>query len=483
MALDNNEMNRRRQEREFRRQQQLQEQRRLITKLVVAGVVVIACAAVILVLALSGKKEQPQPSETVTEATETVIHATSAAQPTSIFNRDPTTVIHIRAAGDLNITDLVVNSGLNVHGYDYTAAFQDVVPLLSSADLTLMNFEGNLCGAPYGSTSTSAPQELVEALRLAGVDILQAANTCTLNNGLLGLQSTLSGIRAAGIEPVGAFATPEEFRRTKGYTICEIRGIRVAVVAFTKGVGRGVPAGSEDCVNLLYTDHATTYQDVDTDFINQILKNVEAEDPDITIAMVHWGSEYNDVIADSQKRIVSLMQKRGVDIILGTHPHMVHEITYDQETGNLVAYSLGDFFGDAAKGGTNYSIILDVEITMDNDTGKTKVTDYSYTPIYTLSEAECDGQRRVVRIAEAMGAYDSNYVDRITKAAYDAMDKALTRIEERICTTIGVKCPGCGKTIEVLVRTVPGEGTFLGKQATCTCGSVLPANSNVSDYD
>lgn len=432
MALDNDELNRRRQEREFRRQQQKQEQRSLITKLIIAAVVIVACVVVIVLLARGGGRGEPDPAEASTEATEETVQAVASTESTSIFNRDPTTVIHVRAAGDLNITDLVVNSGLTVHGYDYTAAFQDVAPLLSDADLTVMNFEGNLCGVPYGTESTSAPQELVEALRSAGVDILQTANTCTLNNGLIGLQSTLSGIRAAGIEPVGAFSTPEEFRRTKGYTICQIQGIKVAVVAFTKGVGRGVPADSEDCVNLLYTDHATTYQDVDTDFINRVLKDVAAEDPDITIAMVHWGSEYNDAIADSQERIVSLMQKRGVDIILGTHPHLVHEITYDQETGNLVAYSLGDFFGDAAKGGTNYSIILDIEITMDNDTGKTKVTGFSYTPIFTLSEADCDGQRRVVRIAEAMGAYESNYVDRVSSTAYEAMKTALERIEARV---------------------------------------------------
>lgn len=432
MALDDNELNRRRQEREFRRQQQKQEQRSLITKLILAGVVLVACLVVIVLLARGGGKEEPVSSEGESVATEASIQATTATESTSIFNRDPTTVIHIRAGGDLNITDLVVNSGLTVHGYDYTAAFQDVAPLLADADLTMLNFEGILYGAPYGSATTSAPQELVEALRLAGVDILQTANTCTLNKGLLGLQSTLGAIRSAGIEPVGTFSTPEEFRRSKGYTICNIQGIKVAVVAFTKGVGGGVPAGSEDCVNLLYTDHATNYKNVDTDFINQVLKDVEAEDPDITIAMLHWGSEDNDAIASSQNRIVTLMQKRGVDIILGTHPHLVQEITYDQETGNLVAYSLGDFFGDAAKGGTNYSIILDIEITMDNDTGKTKVTGYSYTPIYTLTEGECDGQRRVVRIAEAMQAYDSNYVDRITSSAYAAMEKALTRIEERI---------------------------------------------------
>ena len=123
---------------------------------------------------------------------------------------------------------------------------------------------------------------------------------------------------------------------------------------------------------------------------------------------------------------------QGVDVILGTHSHLLQQITYDEVSGEFVAYSLGDFFGDAERGGTNYSIILDLEITRDNESGQTKVTGYEYIPIYTLSEKEGGGQRRVVRIREAMKAYEENYVDRVSKSAYDSMEYALERIEARI---------------------------------------------------
>ena len=120
---------------------------------------------------------------------------------------DNVTTVHVRAAGDLNITDSVVDSGLAGNGYDYTRAIQDVASTLSSADLTLMNLEGNICGEPYGTATTSAPNKLLTALRGAGVDVLQVANSCTINNGLIGLNSTLQSIRTAGIEPVGAYAS------------------------------------------------------------------------------------------------------------------------------------------------------------------------------------------------------------------------------------------------------------------------------------
>jgi len=233
---------------------------------------------------------------------------------------------------------------------------------------------------------------------------------------------------------VGAYSSPSEFRQTKGYTICEVQGIKIAVVAFTKGVGSmGLPAGNEDCVNLLYTDYATTYQEIDTDGIKAILKAVASEKPDITIAMLHWGSEFNDAISTSQKNIASLLLNQGVDVILGTHSHRVQQIEFDETKGTLVAYSLGDFFGDATAAGSNYSIILDVEITQDRDLGETKVTGFSYYPIYTLKESEtCDNQRRVVMIDTTMHAYDKNFVDKVTADAYTSMKNSLERIKERV---------------------------------------------------
>ena len=205
-------------------------------------------------------------------------------------------------------------------------------------------------------------------------------------------------------------------------------------MAFTKGLGgRGLPAGNDNLVNILYEDYASTYDKIDRTRITSVLKAVEAEKPDITIALLHWGSEYNDDISDTQKSIVNLMKKQGVDVIIGTHPHTVQAIEYDELAGTLVAYSLGDFFGDASRGGTNYSIILDLEITKDSSTGTTKVTNYSYTPIYTVSEAEsADGYRRVVRIDKTVEAWEENYLDKVSQSAKESMVYALDRIKARI---------------------------------------------------
>lgn len=426
MALNPEEMDRRRERRAAQKKKQKQELLKVRLALAAAVAVLLLCGVGIYRIAKNAPKKETTHQEI---SAEQATQATEETRP----KKDPITTIHIKAAGDLNVTNSVIQAGVAVGGFDYTRAFQDVSGVLASADLTVLNLEGNICGEPYGTETTSAPNKLLNALRNAGVDLIQMANSCAINNGLIGLNSTLSALRIAGLEPVGAYANPVEFRKAKGYTIAEVQGIKIGFVAFTKGIGgMGMPAGNEDCINLLYEDYDSTYRKIDTAGISKILDNVADEKPDLTIALLHWGSENNDTISDGQEKIAALMKRKGVDVIIGTHPHLVQKIDFDQTAGTLIAYSLGDFFGDASRGGTNYSIILDIEITKDAELGTTKVTGYSFTPIYTVTEAQsADRFRRVVRIEQAIQAYDGNFLDKVSKACYEDMKYSLTRIDAR----------------------------------------------------
>ena len=441
MAQEPDELYRRQNRRAELRKKKLEEQKRMKRRLILAAVLLVVCGVGIFFIAKNtdsfGFASLKHPEETAPPVTRPSETQAAPAEESRAARHNPITTIHIKAAGDLNVTTAVVDSGLSAGGFDYTQAFIDVAAVLSDADLTVMNFEGNVCGEPYGSETRSAPPELLTGLLNAGVDVIQTANSYSVWNGLIGLNATLNAIRNSGLIPVGSYNTPEEFERSRGYLICDVRGVKVALVAFTKGLGgMGMPAGNEECVNLLYEDYDDLYKKVDRDGITKILRAAASEKPDITIAMLHWGSEYNDQISKTQTEIVELMQKEGVDVILGSHPHTLQWVDFNESAGTLVAYSLGDFFGDATSAGTDYSIILDIEITKDATSGITKVTDFSYTPIFTLAEEdreEASGiSRQVVRLRTAMDARAGNFVDRITDVTNGNMEYSLTRIHDRV---------------------------------------------------
>ena len=418
MSFEMDEMNKRRRDREQRQQERLRQEKKTRIRLLIALAVLLLCGVLILVVSL----RKPGTAGEDTSLPTTL--PASATQPTETQLQEAETVIRFAAAGDLNVTDAVVASG--GAAYDYTNAFMDVLPLLAEADLTAINFEGNACGIPYGKDS--APPQLLTALKGAGVDMLQLANSKAINRGVAGLNATVRNVRMAGMASVGAVAEGE----TPGaYVIRYVRGVKIAVVAFTKGMdGMAMPAGSEKLVNILYNDYASTYKSVNTKAVTKLLREVASETPDITIALLHWGSEYSDIHSKSQATIRDLMFKEGVDAIIGSHPHYVQEMDFDEEAGTFVAYSLGDFFGDATRSGTAYSVILELEITKDNTSGITKVTDFTYTPIYTIQDDA--GLPRVVRLREAIAAYEAGRVGRVTPETYESMVYGLKRIESRI---------------------------------------------------
>ena len=171
MDQNRDDFQRRQEKRAELRQKRMQEQKRLRRNLISAGVVAVLCLAGILLLARNAGGETPDKKvETVPEETRPVVQmeAAEGTEETSARRKAPTT-IHIRAAGDLNITKSVVESGLVASGYDFSRAFLDVYHLLSDADLTMLNFNGNISGEPYGSDTRSAPAQILDALRSAGV--------------------------------------------------------------------------------------------------------------------------------------------------------------------------------------------------------------------------------------------------------------------------------------------------------------------------
>lgn len=406
-----------------RRERHQTRKRQAALRLVCVICLCIATLLVLCVVLLRSCYQTPDVSTSQPSATQ-LPQATEPSAP-----KEGQSVITVVAGGDVNVTDQVVAAGMKDGRFDFSAMFMDIAPVFAGADVGIINLEGNLVGAPYGTESGSAPQELMEALERAGVDFVQVANSYALKNGILGLNTTIDRIRQAGMEPLGAFESQQAYEQSQGFTLKEINGIRVAFVAFTKGMGGlSLPSGSEDRVNLLYKDYATTYKQIDEAGIRATLQAVQAQQPDVTIALLHWGSEHKSIISENQKKIKNLLLEAGVDAIIGTHSHYVQKVEYDAQAGTVVAYSLGDLVGDATATDTNYSILLQLQITKDHATGETKITACSYESVYTLTPGRDGEAIRLVRLDPAMAMYENNHVNKVSAKAYESMKSAKSKI-------------------------------------------------------
>ena len=144
------EMNRRRAR---RAQQQAQARRQRTILRIIAAVMVLGVSITGLLMLTrkfsGGRQENTEPVEmNETQVTQPATEASTKPPRGNKNDEDASTVIHLAAAGDLVVTDKTVEAGKILGGYNYTDVFMDVAPVLSEADLTLLNFEGNLLGAP-----------------------------------------------------------------------------------------------------------------------------------------------------------------------------------------------------------------------------------------------------------------------------------------------------------------------------------------------
>ena len=118
MASERDELNRRRRARMEQEKRRKAAQRRMRNRLALAVVVLLASAAVIYNMVRDGNvpliEAAPTEVEIYGQGTETTVETTV---PKSNLNREPT-VIHLAAAGDLNVTDKVVWAGQSGTIYD-----------------------------------------------------------------------------------------------------------------------------------------------------------------------------------------------------------------------------------------------------------------------------------------------------------------------------------------------------------------------------
>ena len=346
------------------------------------------------------------------------------------------TTATISAVGDIFLTGTMINYGRTPSGLtDFMPMFSQIVTETAKADLTIGNLEGTFSNTSEGSY----PDALAQTLSQCGFDILQTANSYSVYQGLSGLIRTKDTIEAQGMEALGTFRSKEEFEKEK-VLIKEINGIRFAFIALTKGFhGMGLPADSDFCVNLLYEDFATDYEEVDRAGIRSLVEAAAQQDPDFIIASLHWGSENISGISTTQQEITELLLSAGVDVILGSHSHRLEQIERRRVTTEgqpdrdcVIAYGLGDFCATPEEDSIT-SLILNLEFTKDHDTGEHAISDVSYVPVSTVDNGVGTNPRyAVVASEEALRLYDNNYYLRIGEGAYASITEDLADLEETL---------------------------------------------------
>ena len=339
------------------------------------------------------------------------------------------TTFHLAAIGDImcHNTQYMDAYNSNTNEYDFSYVFDDIRYYIKNANITVANLETTFAGKEKGYSNYprfNTPDALAYNLKDLGVDVVSTAGNHSLDYGFDGLSRTIDVLNTADISHVGTYQSQKE-RNTILFKY--VKGIKIAFLNYAYGTnGISIPSDKSYCINL-----------IDKDLIKKDIDSAKSQNADIIIASVHWGTEYSTVPNDSQNELADFLFQNGVNIILGTHPHVLQKMekrTVTLEDGSsqdgFIIYSLGNFISDQNATNTRTSIILDLQITKHTDETIT-IDTVDYIPIYMYKNSSVSTKKmKLLDIEKTISLYESGTDTSIGEKMYTFLKGELDTIAE-----------------------------------------------------
>lgn len=314
--------------------------------------------------------------------------------------------------------------------YDFSYVFEDIKEYISSADIAIGNLETTFAGKERGYSNYprfNTPEQLATNLKDFGIDVVSTANNHCMDTNYTGLVSTLKYLDEAGISHTGTNETEEQQNQI---LVKDVNGVKIAFLSFTYGTnGITIPVDKSFAVNL-----------IDEDLILRQIKLAKEQNPDLICVSMHWGIEYQLKQNQEQEKLKDLLFNNGVDIILGSHPHVLQPmknetITLDDGSTKdcFVIYSLGNFMSGQTKENTRSSVILNIDITKSEETGKTKLNKVEYIPIYMYKSPTARVHKyKILDIEKTLSNFESGIDKTIEQTTYTNLKNELNKIRKTV---------------------------------------------------
>lgn len=274
--------------------------------------------------------------------------------------------------GDALIHGAIYQDAYRNNVYDFRPMLSLIKPIVTKYDLAFYNQETILGGTELGLSTYptfNSPYEVGDAFIDAGFNIVSLANNHTLDRGEKAIINSRNYWNAKDVMVNGSANSMDERNNIQ---IKEKNNIKYAMIAYTTTTN-GIIRRKDEFVNIYSNEQAK----IDIESVRSKV--------DVLMVSMHWGEEYTKNETRGQRDIANYLSSLGVDVIIGTHPHVIEPIEYIGNT--LVIYSLGNFI--SAQVGmdrlTGMMVSMQIEKTTFEGASTLSFSDPSVELIYTYS--------------------------------------------------------------------------------------------------
>ena len=259
--------------------------------------------------------------------------------------------ISLVMVGDALIHDEIYLDAKIGNSYNFNKMLSFIKPITTTHNLAYYNQETILGGSEIGLSSYPAfnsPYEVGDAFLDAGFNLVSLATNHTLDRGekaVINSRNYWNSKSTNSTDSVLAVGSYSSFEEKNNIEIRSSNNITYTLLNYTYGTnGIKVPSGKEYLVNIWPVtgnnpNIDTKYQNYKKQVKNDI--SMVRDKVDLLMVAMHWGIEYQTTPNSYQKDMALFLESLGVDIIIGTHPHVIQAIEWINDT--LVIYSIGNF--------------------------------------------------------------------------------------------------------------------------------------------
>ena len=237
--------------------------------------------------------------------------------------------------------------------YDFTEAYEPMRTFYEQFDVNWLNQETLVNDAfePSGYPLFSTPGDITDALYDIGFRVFSVSNNHSYDKGAEGITSSLEHWAAMPDDvAVAGFYNQETY---DDYTYQTVNGITFGYLSYTEYTN-GLPTPSESEYRVIYLD--------ERDLISQQIADMRPN-CDVLVVSCHWGVEGSHELTDFQTETAQWLADQGVDLIIGTHPHVTQTAQWLTGSGGnttFVAYSLGNFLDAQSQPDNMVGAVLDI---------------------------------------------------------------------------------------------------------------------------
>ena len=241
-----------------------------------------------------------------------------------------------------------------------TDPFEGISSLVRQASFAAANLECTISNLGWATNRYAfrAPAQSAQLLRRAGFDAMGVANNHALDFGTVALHDSAAHLLREEIEAVGVETPTRKACDPSFFSVSDGKKIALFAISDVDPTSNSQIAAASVRRKL-----------------GPAITKARSQ-ANLVVCLVHWGIENSERITDEQRELARWLIDRGVDLVVGSHPHCVQPLDFYH--GCPIAYSLGNLVFDGAPTVTswNHGALLEVGLNKG-----AKISSVSLVPV------------------------------------------------------------------------------------------------------